>query len=324
MNRPLRNGLAAGAAGATALNAVTYLDMALRGRAASNAPEQTVDAVVDALGGRIPGSGDVLTNRRTALGALTGIGAGVGVGVVAALARAAGLRLPAPIGGTLTGAAAMAATDVPMAALGVSDPRSWSASAWVSDAVPHLAYGLTTHAVLVAQERRASSKPGPHPVKQARASTTLVLRSAALGVATGARSSLGLAGYALSTPTASGRRATGRAGTTFAALMLGGELVGDKLPQIPDRLDPPALLLRLGFGAGGAAALARRQGARAVLPALAGAAGAAVGAWGGHAWRAWAADRLPDWGSALIEDGVALSLAAAASLPHRNADGATS
>ena len=35
-------GAAAGAAGTTALNVVTYLDMAVRGRPASSTPERTV------------------------------------------------------------------------------------------------------------------------------------------------------------------------------------------------------------------------------------------------------------------------------------------
>jgi hypothetical protein len=42
----------------------------------------------------------------------------------------------------------MAATDGSMAGLGVSDPRTWSAGAWLSDAVPHLAYGAVTSATL--------------------------------------------------------------------------------------------------------------------------------------------------------------------------------
>lgn len=32
----------------------------------------------------------------------------------------------------------------PMAGLGVTDPRSWSAGDWAADVVPHLAYGLVT------------------------------------------------------------------------------------------------------------------------------------------------------------------------------------
>jgi hypothetical protein len=35
----------------------------------------------------------------------------------------------------------------PMTALGVDDPRLWSASSWLSDLVPHLAYGAVTSAV---------------------------------------------------------------------------------------------------------------------------------------------------------------------------------
>jgi hypothetical protein len=31
-----------------------------------------------------------------------------------------------------------------MAGLGVTNPRSWSTADWVSDVVPHLAYGLVT------------------------------------------------------------------------------------------------------------------------------------------------------------------------------------
>ena len=34
-----------------------------------------------------------------------------------------------------------------MTALGVDDPRSWSASSWLSDLVPHLAYGAVAAAI---------------------------------------------------------------------------------------------------------------------------------------------------------------------------------
>ncbi|MEO6509564.1 MAG: hypothetical protein ABIO16_01145 [Nocardioides sp.] len=44
----------------------------------------------------------------------------------------------------------MAATDAPMAALGVSDPRTWATADWLSDAIPHLAYGVVTTAVAAA------------------------------------------------------------------------------------------------------------------------------------------------------------------------------
>lgn len=35
-----------------------------------------------------------------------------------------------------------------MRVLGVTDPRTWPASPWVADIVPHLAYGAATAAVL--------------------------------------------------------------------------------------------------------------------------------------------------------------------------------
>lgn len=303
----LRRGVAAGAAGVTALNAVTYLDMALRGRAPSGAPELTVDALSKTVGAEIPGRGDVRRNRRTALGALSGMGTGVAVGVAASTARAVGFNLPAPLGVLVTGAAAMAASDLPMAALGVSDPRSWAPSSWLSDVVPHLAYGLVARAVVHSQPTEAERLQGP----PRRASAGLLLRSAALGMAAGARSSLGLSAPAL----------TGSAGgvvSSGAALMVGGELVVDKLPATPSRLQPPALALRVLSGAGGAVALAHREHAEPTWPTVLGAAGAAAGSWSGVAWRAWAKEQMPDWQAALIEDAVALALAAGACLPHRS------
>jgi hypothetical protein len=42
----------------------------------------------------------------------------------------------------------MAAGDGPMTALGVTDPRTWAATDWISDVVPHLAYGTVTAWVL--------------------------------------------------------------------------------------------------------------------------------------------------------------------------------
>jgi hypothetical protein len=35
----------------------------------------------------------------------------------------------------------MAAANGPMVVLGITDPRTWSAADWISDVVPHLAYG---------------------------------------------------------------------------------------------------------------------------------------------------------------------------------------
>src|SRR3954468_6968729 len=84
-------GAAAGAAGTTALDIVTYLDMAVRGRPASSTPENTVEKLAGELHATIPGDEQTRPNRLSGLGALTGLVAGVGIGVLVGLARAAGL-----------------------------------------------------------------------------------------------------------------------------------------------------------------------------------------------------------------------------------------
>ncbi len=140
----LLGGAAAGAAGTTALNAVTYLDMAVRGRPTSSAPEDTVEALAGRLGQRIPGDEDTRSNRLAGLGPLTGLVAGLGVGAALGLGYAAGWRPNLIVGGLAAGVAAMAGTDASMAALGVTDPRTWAGKDWLSDAIPHAVYGLVT------------------------------------------------------------------------------------------------------------------------------------------------------------------------------------
>ena len=148
MFRALLRGAAAGAAGTTALNAVTYLDMAVRARPASSTPQQSVEVMAQKLGHPVPGEGERHENRLAGLGPLNGIAVGVGIGAVAGLLRPVLARLSLPVGATVIGAAALAAANIPMKRLGVSDPATWSAADWVSDVVPHAAFGLVTHATL--------------------------------------------------------------------------------------------------------------------------------------------------------------------------------
>jgi hypothetical protein len=134
-------GAAAGAAGTTALNAVTYLDMVGRGRGTSSTPEQTVEALAEKAHVQIPGDEEKRSNRVQGLGPLTGLVAGVGVGVLSGLARAAGVRTRPLVGTAVTTAGVLIAANGPMTVLGITDPRTWSRTDWVSDVVPHLAYG---------------------------------------------------------------------------------------------------------------------------------------------------------------------------------------
>jgi hypothetical protein len=144
MRRHVLAGALAGAAGTTALNAVTYLDMALRGRPASSTPEDSVEKLADSLQVGIPGQGDTRENRLSGLGALSGLLTGACVGV--AYGAATGLlgRPPLGWGSLLAGGSAMVAANGPMALSGITDPRSWSAADWLSDVLPHAAYGVVT------------------------------------------------------------------------------------------------------------------------------------------------------------------------------------
>lgn len=305
LGRGLRGGLAAGAVGTAVLNAVTYADMAWRGRDASTMPEDVVDALAQRLGTEVGGSRGERSNRRTALAALTGTVAGLGVGAVVGTARAAGLRLPPVVGGVVTGALAMAATDGPAHALGVTDVREWTGQDWVADAVPHLAFGLAAHSTLRLVDRRPEEGSTAVVDKPARASAGLVARSALLGVAAGGRSSLGLAGPALT-----GGNTVAKLGALAA---VGAEVVADKNPATPSRLTAAGLPARIASGAGGALALAKRDHQRALVPVVAGAVGALAGSVLGAAWRAGAAEVVPDWQAAVVEDVASLTLAVLAS-----------
>lgn len=144
----LLRGAAAGAAGTTALNAVAWLDMVARGRPASSTPQRTVEEMVARTGASIPGNPAMRGNRVEALGALTGIAAGVGIGALVGLTRALGLRTSPLIGTGLVTAGVLVATNGPMTVLGVTDPRTWSTTDWISDVVPHLAYGAAVAATM--------------------------------------------------------------------------------------------------------------------------------------------------------------------------------
>jgi hypothetical protein len=147
-------GAAAGAAGTTALNAVTYLDMAVRGRGSSSTPERMVEKLAATAHLPIPGEGDTRQNRVQGLGPLMGLVAGVGVGVLGGLARAAGYRSAKPVGALLTTVGVMIVANGPMTALGITDPRTWSRTDWISDVVPHLAYGVVVTTTMDAFDRR--------------------------------------------------------------------------------------------------------------------------------------------------------------------------
>jgi hypothetical protein len=150
MFRSLLVGAVAGAAGTVALDVATYADMLWRGRPASEVPARTAARVAERAGIDLAlqdgASAEQVKNRQSGLGALLGYGTGLGVGTLYGMVRPILGNIPTPVAGVLLGAAAMAASDVPSAALGSTNPREWTAESWAADIVPHLVYGLVTAA----------------------------------------------------------------------------------------------------------------------------------------------------------------------------------
>lgn len=143
--------------------------------------------------------------------------------------------------------------------------------------------------------------------------------SAGLGAATGLRSMAApsqLSRYLCESP---GRAAKGRAAGVmawpaarsvlqFAAL---GEMVVDKLPIVPDRIEAGPLLGRVVWGAVAGGVLAQLNRESCIQGALLGGAAAAAATYAGYyARKALTRDvKLPDLTVALCEDVVAIALA---------------
>ena len=139
-------------------------------------------------------------------------------------------------------------------------------------------------------------------------------RAAALGAASGSRSTAGITALALtSRPDDLGviaSRAGSRPGQVVTPLAAAGELTADKLPFTPSRLGAPGLVPRIALAATAAAGMAIRDGERPE-PAAAVAAVAAFGSAAlGVQFRALAARRLgSDLPGAFAEDALAGALA---------------
>jgi hypothetical protein len=145
-------GAVAGAAGTVALDITSYADMVVRGRGASNLAAELVRRLaekvgLDALSERDEAADAKTKNRRTALGALAGYMVGITVGATYGATRPLFANLPLFAKAVIVGGLAMAASDVPLTKLGLTDPRQWGTVGWLSDIIPHVAYGLVTAAV---------------------------------------------------------------------------------------------------------------------------------------------------------------------------------
>jgi uncharacterized membrane protein len=315
--------------------------MALRGRPASSTPDQVAEQLARRAGLIIPGAAQTRQNRLEGLGALAGMATGIAVGAVAGQLPGAVSRLGPLAGPAVIGGAAMLATDLTVAALGVSDPRTWDAAAWLSDVVPHLAFGAVSYAALAepasgsvplakspaaapavsgedsaaGRRERGRGEPGDGaaaaslPARPESRAPAMLGRAALLGAATGMRSSVALAVLIL-------RRSGGlpavldrRAARSAAVIVDAGELFLDKLPTTPSRLDPLGLISRV-VAASLAAAVLARSGHRRPVPAMAVASACTVAAAKiSHDARAALARHIPDPAVAVAEDALAIGLA---------------
>jgi hypothetical protein len=146
---PVARGLLAGAAGTAALNLITYGDMLVRGRGASDVPAEVADRLAERTKIDL-GEPEKKSSRQQAAGALLGYATGLGIGAAYGLVLGRRTAPPAWLAAPLLGATAMAGSDVPATALGATDPKTWSRTAWVADIVPHLLYGAVTASVFQA------------------------------------------------------------------------------------------------------------------------------------------------------------------------------
>jgi uncharacterized membrane protein len=134
--------------------------------------------------------------------------------------------------------------------------------------------------------------------------------AAALGAATGLRSTVALAALVVRRDDGLPAALRHPAAQAAATIACAGELVADKLPATPSRLSPRGLASRLIAASLAAAVLARRE-ARNPVPAVVIASAAALAAAKiGHDTRGGLDRRFPDLAVAVAEDGLAIALAA--------------
>jgi hypothetical protein len=158
------------------------------------------------------------------------------------------------------------------------------------------------------------------------ASVRRLVRAAMFGAAIGGRGTLLFAGPVLARvlagragdPPAKSRRPNASPGATIAAAAgLGGELIGDKLPAAPSRLDAPALMGRVAAAVAGGVVFARRERTGVVLPILAAGLGALTEVNVGVRWRSFTQKRGWAIRGAVVEDVVVVALAVIACWPGR-------
>lgn len=159
----IARGAIAGALGTFAINASTYVDMAVRGRPSSDVPEKTVQHYADELGVDFGHDDGKAQSRRSGVAALAGFATGVGGGIVYGMFAPLLHVFPRPLRGVGLGLGVMAVTDASSALAHATNPREWGATGWLADLVPHLVYGAVTASAFDSwsSSQRLRSTPNP-------------------------------------------------------------------------------------------------------------------------------------------------------------------
>jgi uncharacterized membrane protein len=139
-----------------------------------------------------------------------------------------------------------------------------------------------------------------------------LVRAALAGAATGLRSTSGVGALVESSSSGLPLALTSTPARAVAGLAVAGELVVDKLPNTPSRLDPPGLLARVALASAAGAVIARASERPMVPGAVVAAIAAAASARVGHDIRQRASAYVPPIAAAVAEDVVALTLAVGA------------
>ena len=140
--RNLLYGAASGAAGTAALNALTYVDIAVRDREPSDLPARMAGVLAKKAGIDLQSK-----NRREAFGALLGYADGFFAGALLGLVRPASRGVsPAAVAIGLT-ALTMLLSEGTATRFGQTNPAQWSAADWASDIAFRMVYGLVACAV---------------------------------------------------------------------------------------------------------------------------------------------------------------------------------
>ncbi|MGH2493638.1 MAG: hypothetical protein ACRDIV_02940, partial [Ktedonobacteraceae bacterium] len=75
-------------------------------------------------------------NRESGPGALPGYVNGPGTGMIYGLVRSQFDEIPTPLAASLVGLTAMAASDVPLVTMQLTNPKTWGLSGWLSATRP--------------------------------------------------------------------------------------------------------------------------------------------------------------------------------------------